>query len=143
MVLDAVSGSIAAFSVAIVDCDMAVAMGRQGFETRSWGVCRGAMIRPDRVWHCFHGVFGWFGEGVAAVVAIVNDDVAHGGCANVDSGDMAALTRVLGCISRVCIAISMVLGVVWVVELMLGVVIAFFSEWECSSSGSSGWRAAH
>ena len=42
-VLDAVLGRVAAVSVAIVDCDMVVAIGRQGFETRGWRVCRGAM----------------------------------------------------------------------------------------------------
>jgi hypothetical protein len=70
---------------------------------------------------------------------VVDDKVViiDGSCVGVVSSDVAALTRVLGCISRVCIAVSVVLGVVWVVELMLGVVITFFSEWEHSSSGST------
>ena len=55
-VLDAVSGRVAVVSVAVVDCDMAVATGRQGFETRGWGVCWGAMSRLGRVWRRFRGV---------------------------------------------------------------------------------------
>jgi hypothetical protein len=34
IVLDAILGRVAAVSIAVVDCDMVVAMGRQGFETR-------------------------------------------------------------------------------------------------------------
>jgi hypothetical protein len=51
------------------------------------------------------------------VVAVVdNIDGADGGCVAVVSDAVAALGGVLGCSMRVCMAVSVVLGVVWVLK---------------------------
>ena len=39
-----------------------------------------------------------------------SDDVADGGCVGIDGGDMAASREVSGCVSRVCMDVSVVLG---------------------------------
>jgi hypothetical protein len=55
---------------------------------------------------------------VVDVVGVVDgsDDVVDGGCAGVDGGNVAALGGVLGGVSRVWVAVSVVLGVVWVLK---------------------------
>jgi hypothetical protein len=51
------------------------------------------------------------------LMAVVNDaGVVDGSCAAIASGDMAVSRGVLGCVSRVCLAVSVVLGVAWVLE---------------------------
>ena len=76
-----------------------------------------------------------------------NVDVVDGGCVGVVSGGMAALEGVLGCLTRVCVAVSVVLGVTWVPELtgagmsvvwvvvstvMMVMVGATFEDWRSS-----------
>ena len=43
-----------------------------------------------------------------------NVDVADGGCVGVINDDMAASRGLLGCILRVCMAVLLVVGAVWV-----------------------------
>jgi hypothetical protein len=55
-------------------------------------------------------------------VAIV-DSVGNiaGGCVGIISSDVAVPRGMLGCMSRVCMAVSTVLGVTWVLKLMVAV----------------------
>ena len=68
------------------------------------------------------------------MVAVVNNvgsiDVVDGGCVGVVGSDMAMLRGVLGCVSRVCMAISVVSGVAWVLKSTS----VFFSLVESSNS---------
>ena len=52
------------------------------------------------------------------VVVVVVDDLGliDGGCVAVVSSDVAASRGVLGCLSRVCVAVSVVLGLIWVLR---------------------------
>ena len=73
------------------------------------------------------------------VVAVVDDVVVvDGGCAGIVVGDVAMLTGVPECVSRVCMAVSLVWGAVWVLESTW----AFFSAVGSSSSSDSICRAA-
>ena len=91
-----ISRVVAAGNVAIVDGDVAVAAGGSGVETRSCGVCRGAVAQPSRVWHHFREAGGSFKAGRAVVVAVVNSiDNVDGGCAGIITGDMAGLWDVV------------------------------------------------
>ena len=71
------------------------------------------------------------------VVVVVIDDV-DGGCADVVVGDVAMLRGMPECVSRVCVAVSMVLGVTWELKSTW----AFFSAVGPSSSSDSVCRAA-
>ena len=72
-------------------------------------------------------------------MAIVdNVDNIDGGCAGIISSDVAMSKGVPGCVSRVCVVVSLVSGVAWVLELTS----AFFSAVGSSLSGGSICRAA-
>ena len=78
-----------------------------------------------------------FEAGDKVVIVIINDiDSVDGCCAGIICGD------VVGGGDRRWFGMVL-LGVVWVMELMLGVVVAFVGELKCLSSGSSICRAAH
>jgi hypothetical protein len=81
--------------VAVVDGDVAVAVGGPGSETSGHRVCRGAVGRLGRVCHRFRGAGSRF-EAVDGVLVVVDDEVvvvdgADGGCADVVNGNVAAL----------------------------------------------------
>jgi hypothetical protein len=112
-----VSGVVVARFVVDVDGDVVVASGGSGCEKQGWGVCWGAIVLFGSEDHCSRGAEGCFDTGDGAVVAIVdNVDGIDGGCVAVVSNDVAALGEVLGCLTRVCMAVSVVLGVVWVLK---------------------------
>jgi hypothetical protein len=86
---------------------------------------------------------GW---GLGTVVVVVDDsvdavdgsdDVADGGCVGIDGGDVAASREVSGCMSRVCVDVSVVLGLAWVLKSTWVVVCAFFSVLRLLLSGGS------
>jgi hypothetical protein len=120
---------VATGNVGISGCDVAMDRGGSGHELRGWGLGCGAVGQLSRVCHCFQGVWSRFGAG-DRVVVVVDDsvgivdgsnDVADGGCDGIVSCDMAVPMGVLGCMSRVCMAISMVLGVTWVLKLTVAI----------------------
>jgi hypothetical protein len=76
------------------------------------------------------------------VVVAVVDDVG-GGCAGVVNSDVVASRGGLDGLTKVWVAVSVVLGVVWTLRSTWGVVSAFFVKVGLSSSGGSVWRAAH
>ena len=103
--------------IAVVGDDVALAAGGSGWETRGWGLCDGAVGRSGNECRCLRGAVSCFGAGDGVVVAVVNIvGIVDGGCAGVDGGNVAALGGALGCVSRVWVAISVVLGVVWVLK---------------------------
>ena len=72
--------------------------------------------------HLFRGVGGWLGAG-DRVVVVVDDsvdiidgsvDMADGGCVGIVNSDVAASRGLLGCVLRVCMAVSLVVGAIWV-----------------------------
>ena len=85
--------------------------------------------------HHFQGAGGCFSAGDKKVVVVVdNVGIVDGGCVGVVNGDVAALGGVLGCSMKVCVAVSVVWGVAWVLKSLQIVVL---------SLGGSVWRAAH
>ena len=73
------------------------------------------------------------------MVVVVDDvGVVDGGCAGIVVGDVAMSRGVPECVSRVCMAVSLVWGAVWVLESTW----AFFSAVGSSSSSDSVCRAA-
>ena len=88
-----VSRGVVAAVGAVVDDDVALAVGGSGPERRGWERCCGAVGRLGGVCHRFRGVWGWFGAGEGVVVVVNDDDgvvdVVDGGCAGVVSGDVA------------------------------------------------------
>ena len=92
--------------------------------------------------HHFQGIGGWYEAGGKVFVAVV--DVVgsiDGGCAGIVRGDAVVSRGVLGCVSRVCMAVSMVLGVAWMLMLMMlvlvgsphGSIICFLLHSSCPS----------
>ena len=73
-------------------------------------------------------------------MVVVVDDVVivDGGCAGIVIGDMAMLRGMPECVSRVCMAVSLVWGAVWVLESTW----VFFSAVGSSSSSDSVCRVA-
>ena len=64
--------------------------------------------------------------------------VVDGGCVGVVGSDVAASRGVLGCSTRVCVAVSVVWGVAWVLKSTP----AFFNVVSSSFSGGSFCRVA-
>jgi hypothetical protein len=115
--LDAVSEVVAAFSVGVGGCDVAVEWQGSGCKMGGCGLRWGAMGQPGRECHRSEGAGGSFEAGEQLLVAVVDDvGIVDGSCAGVVSGDMATLRGVLRCMSRVCVAVSMVLRVAWVLK---------------------------
>jgi hypothetical protein len=102
--------------VVIVDgADVAVAIGGSGREGRGWERCCGAVVRPGGQCRRSRGLWGWFGAGEGMVVVVVDVVcVVDDGCACVARGDLASSGGVLGCVSTVCVAVSVIRGVVCV-----------------------------
>ena len=73
---------------------------------------------------------------VVAVDVVVG--IIDGGCAGIVVGDMAMSRGVLECVLRVCVAVLLVWGAVWVLESTW----AFFSAVGLSSSSDFICRAA-
>jgi hypothetical protein len=103
--------------IAVVDSDVAASLEGSGCGTGSWGGGCGTVDQPGI--QCHHsGVAGDSGAEGKAVVVVDNDiGSIDGGCVAVVSDDMAVLGGVLGCSMRVCMAVSVVWGVVWVPKL--------------------------
>jgi hypothetical protein len=142
--LDAASGVVTAGFVVVVGGDVATKRQGSGCEKRGWGDSRGGLGRPGSVCRRSRGAGSCFGAGGEVVVVVVNVvGVVDGGCACVVSGDVAASREVSGCVSRVCVDVSVVLGVDWVLKSTCVVVCAFFSELGSSSSSGSVCRAAY
>ena len=57
-----------------------------------------------------------------------------GGCAGGDSSDVTTLGGVLGCLMKVCMAVSVVSGVAWELKSTCGISV-FFTKVNCSLSG--------
>jgi hypothetical protein len=125
-----ISGVVAAVFIVVVGGDVAVVTGSSGRKTRGCGGCRGAVGRLGSECHRSRGAGSCFEAGNEVVVAVV-DSVGNidGGCVGVVSSDVAKVRGVLGCVSRVCIAVSVVLGAVWVLK---STVVAT-SVWELAS----------
>jgi hypothetical protein len=149
--LDAVSEAVVAGVVAVGGCDVALAVGCSGLERGGCGGCRSGLDRPGSVCRRFPDVRG-SSEAGDRVVVVVDDsvdavdgvvDVADRGCVGIVGSDVAKVRGGLVGLTKVWVAISLVLGVVWVLESANDVVLAFFSELRCSSSGGSVCRAAH
>jgi hypothetical protein len=117
--LVAVSRVVAVAVVAIVDCDMAAEQWGSGLEMWGWGRGWGVVGRFGRVCRRFRGAGGSFEAGEAVLVVVVGGVVdVDGGCAGIDSGDVAGLVGSLGGEgvggvgsgpSLVCTAVSQVL----------------------------------
>ena len=119
-------------------CDMVAKRWGSGLKMGGCEGCRGGLGRPGRECRRFRGAGGWFEAGDGAVVAAVNVvGVVDGGCVGVINGDVAALGGVLGCSTRLCVAVSVVWGVAWALELMVEIVVvwvlAFSRGRGCSS----------
>ena len=71
-------------------------------------------------------------------VVVGNVGVIDGGCGAVARGDVAALGQVLGGLTEVWVAVSVVWGVAWVLKSTP----AFFNVMSSSFSGGSVCRAA-
>jgi hypothetical protein len=111
-------GLSAAAEAAVVGCDVAVTMGGSGCKTGGCGLRWGAMGWPGRECCCSEGAGGSFEAGEKLLVAVVDDiGIIDGGCAGVVSSDVATSRGVLRCMSRVCVAVSVVLRVAWVLKL--------------------------
>ena len=79
-----------------------------------------------------------FEAGGKVVVVVVNNvGCADGGCADVVSSDVAVSRGMPECVSRVCVAVSVVLGVTWVLKSMVEIVIIWEQAFSCSCDGSS------
>jgi hypothetical protein len=74
-------------------------------------------------------------DSVGVVDGVV--DVADGGCAAVVGSDVATARGGLGGLTKVWVAVSLVLGVAWVLKSTRSVACAFFSVLRLSSSGGS------
>jgi hypothetical protein len=132
--LAVVSDVAVAGIAAVVVSDMAVATGGSGCETRSGGVCRGAVGRLGSVCRRLQDAGGSFEVGNQVVVAAVDvADNVDRGCAGFISGDVAVLAGKGGLVMRamgaggsfsVWVAVSLVLVIVWVLKLVQSVVCA-------------------
>jgi hypothetical protein len=118
--LDTVSEAVAAFSVGVGGCDVAVERRGSGCELRGWGLRWSAVGRPGRECRRTRGTGGRFeaGEEVFVVVVDVVGNV-DGGCAAIVSGNVAAFTETGGLVTgavgaggspQACEAVSQVLG---------------------------------
>jgi hypothetical protein len=134
---------VATGNVGVSGCDVATDKGSSGRELRGWGLGCGAVGRLGRVCHRFRGVWSRFGA-ADRVEVVVDDsigvvdgsnDMADGGCGGIVSDDVAVPTGVLGCMSRVCVAVSAVLGVTWGAEVdsdsNVGLRGRFVGPWGC------------
>ena len=135
---------VVAGNVAVVDGDVVAERRGSGLERGGWGVTRGAVDWFGIVCRHFRGVWGGFWAG-GELVVVVNDgvvvvghsaDVVDGGCAGVVDGDVAASRVVLGCMLRVWVAISVVLGVTWVLKLTVEVVVVWVPAFSRCCGGS-------
>ena len=131
---------VVAGNVAIVDGDMAVELWGSGLERRGCGFCWGSISRLGRVCCRFRDAGGSFSAGDRKVV-VADDSVdvvdgVDGGCAGVVDGDVAASRVVLGCMSRVWVAISVVLGVTWVLKLTVEVIVVWVPAFSRCCGGS-------
>ena len=129
-----VSQGVVAVAATVIDDDVALAVGGLGHERRGWGVSRGGVGQPGSVCRRFGEAGGCFSAGGRVVVVAVDVvGVVDGGCVGVVNDDVAALGGP-GYMSRVCVAVSMVLEVTWVLKSMQIII---------SSLGGSIWRVAH
>ena len=129
---------VVAGNVAVVDGDVAVELWGSGLKRRGCGSCWGSISRLSRVCCHFRDAGGSFSAGDRKVVVVVDNVVAvDGGCAGIVVGDMAMSRGVPECVSRVCVAVSMVLGVTWVLKSMVEIVVIWDRAFSCSCDGSS------
>ena len=106
--------------------DVTVERRGLGLERRGCGSCRGSVSRLGRVCRRVRDAGGSFSAGGRVVVAVDDDvGVVDGGCVGVINGDVAALGGVLGCSTRLCVAVSVVWGVAWVLESMVEIVVVW------------------
>ena len=131
---------VVAVAATVIDDDVALAVGGLGHERRGWGVSRGTTDRFGIVCRRFRGVWDWFGAGEVVVVVVVDDvvvvDGVDGGCADVVVGDVAMSGGVPECVSRVCVAVSVVLGVTWVLKSAVEIVVIWERAFSSSCDGS-------
>ena len=114
---------VATVFVAVIGCDVEVAVGSSGCGTRGCRFCKGAVGQLGSVYRRSQGAEGCFEAGDEAVMVVVVVDnivgVIDGGCAGVVSGGVAALEGKGGLVTRAmvaggspqaCEAMSQVLG---------------------------------
>ena len=94
-----VSEVVAAGVVTVVGSNVSMATSGSGCQIRGCRLSLGVVSWHGSEYHRFLGVCSCVVAGgvvlVAVVDAVVNDDVSHGGCANVNGGDMAASAGVV------------------------------------------------
>ena len=124
--------------IAVVDSDMAAERWGSGLERGGCGVCRCGINRHGSVCRRFRAAGASFEAGGKVVIVVVNNvGCADGGCADVVSGDVAVSRGMPECVSRVCIAVSVVLGVTWVLKSTVEIVVIWERAFSCSCDGSS------
>ena len=133
-----ISGVFAAAVAAVVPSSVVLAQSGSGLDKVGWGHCWGAGVQPGSQCHHSGGPGGGSEAEGEWVVVVNNVGIIDGSYAGVVSGDMAALRGVLGCLTKVCVAISIVLDLVWVLKSTH----MFFSAVGSSLSGSSVCRVA-
>ena len=120
VVAQGVVSGVDAARMAVVNDDVTVERRGSGCRTGCWGLCFSAVGWAGSECRLFRDTGGSFEAGDGAVVVVVNDVVVvDGGCVGVVVGDMAASGGVLVCSAKVCVAFSLVLGAVWVLESTL------------------------
>jgi hypothetical protein len=166
MALDAVFGVVIAAVGAVVGGDMTVAVVGSGRERGGCRGCRGVVGWLGSECRRSRGAVRCFEAGAELVVVVVDNSVdavdgvvgiADGGCVGVVGSDVAASRGVLGCSTKVWVAVSMVWGVAWMLKstgAAAGViwvstlVVVTSSVWVSASSsrttpqrGSHAWAA--
>ena len=94
-----VSEVVVAGVATVVGSDVSAAMSGSGCQTRGCRLSLGVVSWHGSEHRHFLGVCSWVVAWGAVLVAIVNvvvnDDMSHGGCANIDGSDVAVLAGVV------------------------------------------------
>jgi len=115
--------------------DMATKWRGSEHERRGWGAGWDAVDRAGSECHHLRAVGGGGPHWKTRCIVVVDDiDNIDGGCAGSDGGDVTTLGGVLGCSTKVCMAVLAVSGVAWELKSTWGI-SAFFAEVSCSLSG--------
>jgi hypothetical protein len=103
----------------LVDGDVAVVTVRSGCKARGCGGGCGMADPSGSKGHCSEGPGGGSGAEGPIVVVVLDDvvGVIDGDCVGIVGSDVAASRGVLGCSTKVWVAVSMVWGVAWMLKL--------------------------